>query len=1008
MGPDAEVRLRIMDEKHPLRAFIRNKWHDWVATWLEDPNVLQLTQRLFEPHHIHTLKSWIAECCTSNTLGTMLRIKKAPKSIVQMMEWMESVDSFTACNISALLGFDGICQRLLDGEYEADDIHPEGIFPPILMCILSPFILIEYAVFLVREDATNVSLLCRLERTALLLMKHGPQIAPGTTWLHPRILDLLILYQFKTLIQHALEGGEICDRSNLKLLEESLQQGGDVAAFARTILKIMSNEHVRPVDEELLTNLQAAAESQNNQLSVSERNIPAPSDMDAPENALIEAVKSDDLAKLLSLLESSQNAQSWRDKSDCGLLDIAIYHNAFQVAKCLIAEGLPVNVPNNPSGIPPLHVAARTLRARFIELLCDNGADITRIDKEGCNIYHAISGSSPNTTRGSRELQTCMEVTEAKVPRGQLGIMIDKCNNGGLCPLSKAIRCCNVDAVRALLDMGADEWAVGPQGQTMIHHAAASGSLILVRLFLKRGHNPSAKDDEGAVALAHAAVVEDPDDQTFLSLYHASPECLLTSDRNLQTPLDILFEARGGLDGCEYPDAFKEILRRLVESILPEASTPLFQHLASCCSHRMPWFDAAAKWLEEAAEWLEHLEGRGLGQLDLSGIAGDLTRLLDRLQECYDEADTDECKAIARVVCPMIRCLPENSLRAIRSRGKQILSVAIATDSENIALAILDSYVDIETPDDDDDDALTPLQIMSKSWTPPSVAQKILSAAGDLSSTPPLPSGRSLLASAVQYAPLFIITALVRGGQDVNCLEKTDLTPLMAVARRAKHDILEVFDFLLSEGADPRLKDRDGFTAAHDAACFGKLAILKRLEKEKHCWKDKCMFKAHGGEFEPWSLLQLAAFRGHVKVVKYLLDLDLFDLDDKVGDLSLLDVAALGGSSSVVSYLVKLDHVWTESTDSSTSLHHAMASGSIPTVKLLLRNNYDLNARRNDGVSPLSLAMRDHRTEMMTLIEDYVQCKCSFHHPNAIDMSQSPTRAMMRHTRGVLTGRQNI
>ncbi len=57
------------------------------------------------------------------------------------------------------------------------------------------------------------------------------------------------------------------------------------------------------------------------------------------------------------------------------------------------------------------------------------------------------------------------------------------------------------DAVRVMLDLGADPGAADEGGRTALHAAAAEGQLTVIELLLAAGVDASAQDGEGRSAL---------------------------------------------------------------------------------------------------------------------------------------------------------------------------------------------------------------------------------------------------------------------------------------------------------------------------------------------------------------------------------------------------------------------------------------------------------------------------------------------------------------------------
>ncbi len=73
------------------------------------------------------------------------------------------------------------------------------------------------------------------------------------------------------------------------------------------------------------------------------------------------------------------------------------------------------------------------------------------------------------------------------------------------------------------------------------------------------------------------------------------------------------------------------------------------------------------------------------------------------------------------------------------------------------------------------------------------------------------------------------VKRIINGGADVNVqLEQTKLTPLVTAASGAK---LEVIRYLLSLGADPAVRDWQGYTALDRAKWTGNTEVIKVLNE---------------------------------------------------------------------------------------------------------------------------------------------------------------------------------
>lgn len=121
------------------------------------------------------------------------------------------------------------------------------------------------------------------------------------------------------------------------------------------------------------------------------------------------------------------------------------------------------------------------------------------------------SMSSAGSSDVRRLLARIQEVTEF------LGVELNDVNQRGIfgnTPLKVAVVWRDEDAVKTLLDAGADVNARCEDGYSALHTAAASGDVGICKLLIARGARISERNDNGetpralAQALRHEAIVE--------------------------------------------------------------------------------------------------------------------------------------------------------------------------------------------------------------------------------------------------------------------------------------------------------------------------------------------------------------------------------------------------------------------------------------------------------------------------------------------------------------------
>ncbi|CAI2184165.1 13535_t:CDS:2 [Funneliformis geosporum] len=114
--------------------------------------------------------------------------------------------------------------------------------------------------------------------------------------------------------------------------------------------------------------------------------------------------------------------------------------------------------------------------------------------------------------------------------------------------------------------------------------------------------------------------------------------------------------------------------------------------------------------------------------------------------------------------------------------------------------------------------------------------------------------------------------------------------------------------------------------------------------------------------------LHYAASRGHLEIVKWLIDEAgaIVDLEDQTGETALLK-ASYNGHSSVVAYLLqKKASVVQKDNDGWTALHNASAQGYLQIVKYLIEyTSADVDVKNNKGHTPLMNAASKGNIEIV-------------------------------------------
>jgi ankyrin repeat protein len=208
----------------------------------------------------------------------------------------------------------------------------------------------------------------------------------------------------------------------------------------------------------------------------------------------------------------------------------------------------------------------------------------------------------------------------------------------------------------------------------------------------------------------------------------------------------------------------------------------------------------------------------------------------------------------------------------------------------------------------------------------------------------------------------------IAAGADVNEKDKLGLTPLHSAATEGHKEIAEL---LIVEGADVNVKDKFGFTPLHDAAEEGQKEIVKLLitkgadvnAQKNNGWtpldlaiSDKHpetadLLRKHGGKTGDWldadKSIHKAARAGHIEAVKQHL---------AAGADVELKCVNCGGT--VLGHAV-------------SGLGHAVSGGHIEIVELLISKSADVNAKDDDGDTPLDGAIYFGKTQATELLRKH-------------------------------------
>jgi len=495
--------------------------------------------------------------------------------------------------------------------------------------------------------------------------------------------------------------------------------------------------------------------------------------------------------------------------------------------------------------------------------------------------------------------------------------------------LHYAVREGNLKAVRLLLEHKADPNARDRRGRTPLHYAVKASDEVVAEL-IEAGADVNARDDRGRTPLHWAVVVAKKNEEALL--YHGA-------DPNAQ---DVL-----GNTPLHYA-----VMRRddyAVRRLLDYLADPRIRN-KKCMT---PINEAKERDLYELAEIMEEAIKRRQQAALAACTPGKRTQLHEVVAKCNPDevrkllhpwVNRDACDEAGRtplhyaVMCggdegveiieKLLRPWPRASPNVRDVYGKTPLHYAAINGNSAAVKILLEHYAD---PTVKDNDGKTPLDYARERGT--NYVAYLLE------------QGMHIWRLAAGRKPV---------DPDVMCLKAR----CSDIIRSAKFGYLECMRRLLDGGVDPNVQDSAGFTPLHHAAKEGHIGAAKLLLERG---ADPNIQDSLG-----YTPLHLAAERGHVEVVKLLLE---HGADPNLGTVAgntPLHFAVK--HCAVVDLLLSHGAKPNARADGWTPLHNAAFYGVRCSIELLLKHGADVDARDNEGNTPLHRALAGFGREKAALL----------------------------------------
>ena len=300
----------------------------------------------------------------------------------------------------------------------------------------------------------------------------------------------------------------------------------------------------------------------------------------------------------------------------------------------------------------------------------------------------------------------------------------------------------------------------------------------------------------------------------------------------------------------------------------------------------------------------------------------------------------------------LVKFLVEHgALTDLRTDGGQTsLFIASANGSDDMVKCLLENHADISISEVG---GWTPLHIAAVNGHHSTV--KILLEAG--AELTPLPDDQTPVHSAAMKGHLSIVrTLLDRGGTHLT-FTSSGWTPLHSACQEQRVEVVKFFLTLSTEDINKVVQG--GYSPANTVAELGNLEIVTMLSDNG---ADMTIASDEG--FTP---LHNASWRGHLPIVKLLLerDLSLISLTNKSGCTPIYS-AAQGGQPDTLTFLLS---IWPEMINITcgkwTPLNAAAMSGYQECVEILLAHGAEVNIPQEDSQTPLYSAASSGQVEIV-------------------------------------------
>lgn len=596
-------------------------------------------------------------------------------------------------------------------------------------------------------------------------------------------------------------------------------------------------------------------------------------------------------------------------------------------------------------GRTPLHFAAGGSELKAVRLLVESGAPINVKDLYGDTslVYAAESGSTEvfdylssfysqrdwKTKNGNQFLFNAVQLNNIEMADHLIrkGVDVNAKDAMNSTPVIVASSLGHYEMVKLLIDRGARLCEKDREGSTALHWASSGGYEKIADLLISRGADVNAEDSEGftplhAAALydrrhtmkllaAHGAAIDAKDNYGITPLKMIQKEILDSKDNmeilSRMATADLLLMLGAGKEYSpeEYPESYLKKTKSLIATYPAainspdEIGLPPVLTAAMCFGHDRSFME----WLlSKRADLYFLLPGRHNTPLHVAAT--------------FDNDDVAEALIGAGI---------ETNSRDIA--GETPLCTAVRCNSYRTAKVLLSHGADIEAESYKTKGSMTPLHI-----------------------------------AMCSRENSELVELLLDKGSNLNARTRHDRTPLQLIITHPQApevntwDDIDYFKLLVKRGADVKAVDSDGNTLLHHAARHSSFRVARFLLSREL----DCMARNNAGETPLHMTGKTVGYDNKENIKNSLKIAEL--LISKGADVNARDNSGWTPLHIAVKGI--------EAVSRNIVIFHGLIINQIPKeyyegyassseiVEFLVNNGADVNARENNGKTPLRIARK--------------------------------------------------